>query len=77
VTRHEIDYLRALGPGGAVTAHTWVGPLPKGARFDRHIEFVGTDGTLHVRACTTWAMIDRASGRPVRITPAVAAPFLR
>jgi acyl-CoA thioester hydrolase len=77
VTRHEIDYLRALGPGGHVTARTWVGEAPKGARFDRHIEFVGTGGMLHVRARTTWAMIDRASGRPLRVTPEVAAPFLR
>ena len=77
VTRHEIDYLRALGPGGSVTARTWVGEAPKGARFDRHIEFVGADGTLHVRARTTWAMLDRASGRPLRVTPEVAAPFLR
>lgn len=77
VTRHEIDYLRALGPDGHVTARTWVGEAPKGARFDRHIEFVGPGGVLHVRARTTWAMIDRASGRPLRVTPEVAAPFLR
>ncbi|MDB5688837.1 MAG: hypothetical protein JWL91_713 [Sphingomonas bacterium] len=77
VTRHEIDYLRALGPGGHVTARTWVGDAPRGARFDRHVEFVGEDGTVHVRARTTWAMIDRASGRPLRVTAEVAAPFLR
>jgi acyl-CoA thioester hydrolase len=77
VTRHEIDYLRALGPGGRVIARTWVGEAPYGARFDRHIEFVGADGTVHVRACTTWAMIGRGSGRPFRISAAIAAPFLR
>jgi acyl-CoA thioester hydrolase len=77
VTRHEIDYLRGLGPGGRVTAQTWVGEAPKGARFDRYIEFVGEDGTVHVRARTTWAMVDRATTRPVRVSAEIAAPFLR
>ena len=63
VTRHEIDYLRALGPGESVTGRTWVGEAPKGARFDRHVEFVGDDGKVRVRARTTWAILDKASGR--------------
>ena len=76
VTRHEIDYLRALGPGGRVTARTWVGDAPTGARFDRFIEFVGEDGKPHVRSRTTWAMIDVASGRPARIPQAITERFL-
>lgn len=76
VTRHEIDYLRALGPGGEVTARTWVADAPRGARFDRIVEFVGSDGKVHVRARTTWAIIDKVSGRPLRVPPEVAAPFL-
>ena len=76
VVRHEIDYLRGLGPGGRVTARTWVGEAPSGARFDRHVEFVGEGGRVHVRARTTWAMLDRATGRPLRIPAEVVAPFL-
>jgi acyl-CoA thioester hydrolase len=76
VTRHEIDYLRAAGPGETVTARTWVGEAPKGARFDRHVEFVGDDGKVRVRARTTWAILDKATGRPLRVPPEVAAPFL-
>jgi len=76
VTRHEIDYLRSVGPGETVTGRTWVGDAPKGARFDRHVEFVGADGKTRVRARTTWAIIDKASGRPIRVPAAVAAPFL-
>jgi acyl-CoA thioester hydrolase len=76
VIRHEIDYLRALGPGETVTARTWVPEPPKGARFDRHIEFTGTDGKVRVRSKTTWAIIDKATGRPLRVPPEVAAPFL-
>jgi acyl-CoA thioester hydrolase len=76
VTRHEIDYLRALGPGESVTGRTWVGGAPKGARFDRHVEFVGDDGRVRVRARTTWAILDQATGRPRRVPAEVAAPFL-
>jgi acyl-CoA thioester hydrolase len=76
VTRHEIDYLRSVGPGETVTGRTWVGDAPKGARFDRHVEFIGEDGKPRVRARTTWAIIDRATGRPMRVPDEVAAPFL-
>ena len=76
VTRHEIDYLRAAGPGETVTGRTWVEDAPKGARFDRYVEFIGDDGKLRVRARTTWAILDKASGRPLRVPPEVAAPFL-
>ena len=76
VTRHEIDYLRAVSPGETVTGRTWVGEAPKGARFDRHVEFVGEDGKLRVRAKTTWAIIEKKTGRPVRVPDEVAAPFL-
>jgi acyl-CoA thioester hydrolase len=77
VTRHEIDYLRAVGPGETVTGRTWIQEPPKGARFDRYMEFVGDDGKPRVRAKTTWAIIDRATGRPLRVPPEVAEPFLR
>jgi len=76
VVRHEIDYLRALGPGESVTGRTWVGEAPKGARFDRHVEFTGDDGKVRVRAKTTWAILDKATGRPLRVPAEVAAPFL-
>jgi acyl-CoA thioester hydrolase len=75
VTRHEIDYLRALLAGESVTARTWVADAAKGARFDRHVEFVGADGKARVKAKTTWAIIDKASGRPVRVPAEVAASF--
>jgi acyl-CoA thioester hydrolase len=76
VTRHEIDYLRAMLPGETVTGRTWVAEAPKGARFDRHVEFVGADGKLRVKARTTWAILDKATGRPLRVPAEVAAPFL-
>ena len=77
VVRHEIDYLRAVLPGEKVTGRTWVGEAPRGARFDRHVEFVGEDGKPRVRARTTWAILDRSTGRPLRVPGEVAEPFLR
>ena len=76
VVRHEIDYLRAAFAGDVLMASTWVGEAPKGARFDRHMEFVGDDGKVRVRARTQWAIIDKASGRPIRVPPEVVAPFM-
>ena len=75
VIRHEIDYLRAAFEDDRITARTWVGEAPKGARFDRHMEFVGEDGKVRVRAVTVWAIIDKTSGRPLRVPPEVIAPF--
>ena len=75
VVRHEIDYLRAVLEGERITARTWAGDNLKGAKFDRHIEFLGEDGKLRVRSRTDWAIIDKASGRPIRIPPEVVAPF--
>ena len=76
VTRHEIDYRGNVGAGETVTAETWVDTLPQGARFDRKVRFLGSDGKVKVEAVTTWALIDRTTGRLLRIRPAVAAPFL-
>ena len=69
VIRHEIDYLRPALVGDTVTGRTWVGEAPKGARFDRHMEFTGNDGRICVRARTFWAIIDKAAGRPIRVPP--------
>jgi acyl-CoA thioester hydrolase len=76
VTRHEIDYRGNVGPGETVTGETWVPEPPRGARFDRHVRFTGTDGKVKVEAVSTWALLDRASGRLLRVRPELAAPFL-
>ena len=75
VTRHEIDYRGNVALGEGVTAETWVG-IPKGARFDRHVRFTGDDGRVKVEAVTTWALVDRATGKLLRVRPEIAAPFL-
>ena len=76
VTRHEIDYRGNVREGETITARTWIAEKPRGARFDRHMEFIGPDGKVKVSARSTWAIIDRTSGRILRVPMEVAAPFL-
>jgi acyl-CoA thioester hydrolase len=76
VTRHEIDYRGNIAAGESVTGRTWIESPPKGAQFDRRVEFVDAAGKVIVRANTTWAMIEQATGRLVRVPAEVAAPFL-
>ena len=76
VTRHEIDYRGNVREGETVTGETWVADQPKGARFDRHFRFSAADGKVRVEGKSTWALLDRATGRLLRIRPDIAAPFL-
>lgn len=76
VTRHEIDYRGNVSVGETVVGETWVPDPPRGARFDRHVRFTGTDGAVKVEAKSTWALIDRATGRLMRVREEIAAPFL-
>ncbi|WP_010184673.1 acyl-CoA thioesterase [Sphingomonas sp. PAMC 26605] len=76
VTRHEVDYRGNVGVGESVTGETWVAAAPKGARFDRAVRFTGADGKVKVEAVTTWAMLDRATGKLARVRDEIAAPFL-
>lgn len=76
VNRHEIDYRGNVQAGDTVTATTWVGDSPRGARFDRFVDFAGPDGKVKVSAKSTWVIVDRASGKILRIPTEVAVPFL-
>lgn len=75
VTRHEIDYRGNVSEGETVTAETFIPSPPRGARFDRRVDFRNAKGKLVVSANTTWAMIEKTSGRPQRVRPETAAPF--
>ena len=74
-TRHEIDYRGNIALGETVTAETFIPDGPKGARFDRRVDFRNAAGKVIVSARTTWAMIDKASGKLMRVPADVAAPF--
>ncbi len=75
VTRHEIDYRGNVTLGESVTAETFIPSGPTGARFDRRVDFRNADGKVIVASKTTWAIIDRAAGRIVRVPKEVAEPF--
>ncbi|APL96072.1 acyl-CoA thioesterase [Sphingobium indicum] len=75
VIRHEIDYRGNVKQGETVSARTWIPQGPRGARFDRHMEFTGPDGKVKVSAKSTWAIIDLKTGRILRVPPDVAARF--
>ena len=75
VTRHEIDYRGNIGLGESVTGETFIPEGPTGARFDRRVDFRNAGGKVLVSAKTTWAIIDRAAGRIVRVPKDVAEPF--
>jgi acyl-CoA thioester hydrolase len=75
VTRHEIEYRGNVGPGETVTAETFIPSAPSGARFDRRVDFRNVEGKVLVSANTTWAMLERASGRLMRVRDDVTAPF--
>ena len=77
VSRHEIDYRGNVGAGETVTGETWISEPPKGARFWRNVRFTGADQKIKVEAKTSWAIIDRASQRPVRVPAELAALFLK
>lgn len=75
VVRHEIDYRGNIGPGESVTGETWIPGEPKGATSLRRVDFRNAAGKVIVSAATTWAMLDRASLRPVRVRAEILAPF--
>ena len=74
IIRHEIDYRGNLSEGECVEARTWVAEGPKGAKWDRFVEF-RKDGRVVVSAKTTWAILDRASGRLIRVPKDIVARF--
>jgi acyl-CoA thioester hydrolase len=67
VLRHEIDYRGAALLGDELQIETWVN-WSRGAKSERAYRIVNTadDRTL-AEARTLWCLIDRSSGKPVKI----------
>jgi acyl-CoA thioester hydrolase len=75
VTRHEIDYLRAILPDEEVVIRTWVGESIK-RRFDRHTEIVrARDGKVCARSRTVWCPMDARTGRPTNVDDEIREQF--
>lgn len=75
VIRHEIDYRGNISVGESVTGKTWIPDGARGAKSTRRVDFTDAAGKVIVSANTTWAMLDRESGRLARVKPEVMAPF--
>lgn len=75
VVRHEIDYRGNISEGESALGTTWIEGDPRGAKSVRRVEFTDPSGKALVSAATTWAMLDRETGRLARIRPEVLAPF--
>ncbi|AWW73433.1 thioesterase [Erythrobacter sp. KY5] len=75
VIRHEIDYRGNIASGQTATGTTYIAGEARGAKSVRVVEFTDANGKQLVSAETTWAMLDRESGRLARIRPEVLAPF--
>jgi acyl-CoA thioester hydrolase len=76
VTRHEIDYRGNIAAGDTVDAETWIPGPAKGARFERCVAFRDHTGRVIVEAKTSWAMIDLATRRLMRVPEEVSGRFL-
>lgn len=75
VIRHEIDYRGNIAEGEHAQGMTWIEGEARGAKSLRVVEFTDKAGKILVSARTSWAMLDRASGKLARVRPEVLAPF--
>lgn len=76
VLRHEVDYRGNVREGDEISAVTWISGTPRGARYVRRTEFHDSNGRAIVTALTHWAMVDRETGKLVRVRAEMAAPFV-
>ena len=68
VVRHEIDYLRAALEGERLTGAD-LGRRGQGRPLRPPHGIHRRGRKVRVRARTCWAIIDKASGRPIRVPP--------
>ena len=73
IARHEIDYLRPVLRGEELEARTWISGL-MAAKCLRVTELLRAPNREAVaRALTTWAFVERETGRPARMPGEVRA----
>jgi len=75
VRRHEIDYHHPAKLGDELVVHTWPSDLRKAVAERRHVITRPADGALIAEGLNVWAYVDAATGRPLRMPPAVREAF--
>lgn len=77
VRRHELDYLRSARLDDALVVRTWVRTIGRASsvRASEVVRGTGSGAEVLLRAATTWAFIDLASGTPRRIPAELVAAF--
>lgn len=76
VLQHEIEYRANVGAGAEIQAETWIDGPARGIRCTRRARFTDSVGQLLVSVASQWGMLDRGTGRLVRIGDEVVAPFV-
>ena len=76
VLKHEVEYRANVGAGAEIAAETWIDGMPQGLRCIRQARFTDSTGKLLVSVTSQWGMLDRETGRLVRVTGDVVAPFV-
>lgn len=75
VRSHQIEYLRPAFSGDELVIETWVSTMQRTRSLRRYRFSRVGDQALIAAAQTDWVYINRQSGRPRSIDPAVAAAF--
>jgi acyl-CoA thioester hydrolase len=75
VVNHFIEYKAPAVENDVLIVKTWVEKY-SGVTSERHTEIVRkADGKLLVQAKTLWCMLDKTTGKPMRITEELIAKF--
>ena len=75
VRRHEIDYVVPVLEGEQVIVTTWVDAIRGASSVRRTRMSRARDAAVVCRAATTWAFVDLARGRLVKIPDELRAAF--
>lgn len=75
VRSHEIEYRKPAFAGQTIKAETWIGRTSRFA-FDRHTKIINASSAKTLAlARTVWCPIDRKTGRPTDVSPAIRELF--
>jgi acyl-CoA thioester hydrolase len=75
VRRHEIDYLASAKLGDQLVHFTWPSAISRATAERKHEIRRVADDKVIARGMNVWAYVDVATGRPMRLPPALAQTF--